>query len=676
MSFTVVIPFYEGHAHINALCSSIPTYIDVIVVNDLSSSPVPKLARSNIKIIDSVKKGYFTGAVNVGINSCKNDVLILNQDSYFKDKAWINFVEDQAKKYSMFGEQIGADHPVWGRYVHGTFMYIRRDAIATVGLLDEVNYPLWGSTCDWQVRARRKNLEVGMFSDIPSFIHKRSGVFGDSIQKILAKEPQNKNLLIRTPPLVSVVVPCYNYGKFLKDLVNSLIGGSTVLGNFSPQTFQSFEIIICDDGSSKEDQHFYDEIQDVSKGIRVVHRKNGGTAAAVNTAIKNSHSNIVTRIDADDMRETYSLQNLYDTFVNNQHSMVFDNVTVFNSKTGRNGKAWDIEYDFDGILYKNTVHAGIMFSMDAWKETGGYPEIMDDGRDDWAFNIALGIKGYCGVKAPGNGYLYRRDGHNRTLTNTTPLKREVFLSKIQSLFPDLYAGRYPMACCGGRRNNSLVKNSGAPKGPAQLPGALGVVTVKYLGGNFGTSTFYGAVTGVKYTFSAKTPVKYVDIRDAHTNDKKGILDLIAHGRLLFQRITPTPVKTPDKLAEVEKKVEVKVETKVEPKVETKVEPKVETKVEPVVVETIVKEESIVEESIPEPVQEDKKKIQDYLLSEIKIAGLGKTSIDKLSISGIKTLGEFSKSSLSDVAVILGWRESKVSLLLDNLNDFMESYDPS
>lgn len=618
MNFTIVIPFFNGHEHIKSLLESIQSDIPVIIVDDLSDEPL-QLNRPNTQVIRMDKKGYFTGAVNEGIKACSTDVLILNQDVYFSDDKWLDYLEKNQPNFHLIGEKASGNHPAWpSGYIHGTFMYMRRDAINKVGLLNDVYYPLWGSTCEWQLRACRKNLNV-LVDSIPGFIHKRIGNFGSSINSILCREPQKQGLLIRTPPMVSVIVPSYNHARYIPDLISSLIGGNTSLGSHPGQTFQSFEIIIVDDCSTDNTAEVCAKIKDPYKGIRFIRlEKNSGTSVACNEAIKIAYGKFIARIDSDDMREPESLEYLVQAQQRNLHSFIYDDVTIF-SKTEKTKRAWVMpEYDFDKILYKNQVHAGIMFPKIAWKECGGYVEKMNKGRDDWAFNIALGIKGYCGVHVNKAGYLYRREGQNRTLTNTTPEKRERFLHDIQTEFSDVYAGRYPMSCCGGSKRNptklrTTVRNSGvnAMAGP-DLVGSAGMTLVEYVGGNFGEQSYYGSVTGTKYIFSAEKKRKWVDDKDL-----SGMLDRVRNGKRLFIKSVKKPVE------QISSKVTVS---------------------EP------VEESKLMEE--PEPLKSD--------FSEITV--FSPEDIAKLEKNGVLSTTELFLKSNEELQSILDWKITRIKAL--------------
>ena len=539
--FTIIIPFYNGHQHINKLLSSIPDGIPIIIVDDKSDNPLNNAA------IRLEEKGYFTGAVNRGIEACNTDILILNQDTYFENDNWLNYINEQKQHCDLFGERAG-NHPAWpNRYVHGTFMYIKREVIDKIGLMDTDNYPLWGSTCEYQLRACRAGFKASPDKDIPGFVHKRTGNFGSSIQQVLSKTAE-KYKLIRTPPMVSVVITCYNYGRYLEDAINSLIGGQTSLGKTNGQTLQSFEIIIIDDGSTDNSAEIAEKLADPWKGIHFVAQQNAGSAAAMNKGIVSSHArsdSLIAVLDADDMMRPDRLQRMVSLYEQNPHSVIYDNITYFSN--GQIGVVTDWQrpdkkretlnlgrYDFERMLYKNGMHKGLLYPKRAWEEAGGYPNLMNKGREDWAFNIALGIKGWCGINTGEYDYLYRREGQNRTLTNTTPKWRSFFLGQIRETFPEIYNGDRPDMCCGRgvKNNNNGSKAKMAVKN--EMVGRDGWVILEYIGGNAGNETWYGDYG--TYVIGGAKPRSYVDQRD-----KKKLLNLRDRGKPVFKEYVE-PVK--------------------------------------------------------------------------------------------------------------------------------------
>ena len=550
MTFTVIVPFFNGHATIERLLDSIPTNISVIVVDDMSDVPYQS-NRPNVITVRMQKKGYFTGACNLGIQMCKDDILILNQDTWFTQPNWLQVISEQQDYYAMIGEGIAGVHPAWPNgYIHGTFMYVRRDLINTIGLMNAEVYPLWGSTCEWQLRACRAGYEVLPIKRIHGFNHERreEGQYtGSSIRTILEREPDNKHLLIRTPPEVSVIVPTYNHGRYLEDMISSLLGGETSLGYFEPQSFQSFEVIIVDDASTDNTQQIAEALVDPWKGIRYIRRdQNGGTAASINTGIKASYGKYITILGADDMREPWSLEVMYQKQIKNLHSFVYDSILAFGGGTRRpEVKVGVSPYDFDKLLKRNHVHAGIMFPIQAWHDIGGYPETMRDGREDWAVNIALGVKGYCGVYIPEKGYLYRRELQNRTLTNTTPGHHRNFLQQLYALFPSIYQGERPMGCCGGRKSKVIPTTAAA----AITQGA-GMTLIKYVGSSWGKMTWYGPVSGKPYVAGLKSPIVNADPRDLITGKANtlGMLEINENGKPVFQVFKPVtpPVQVVEK----------------------------------------------------------------------------------------------------------------------------------
>ncbi len=540
-NLTVIIPYYNGNKTIVRLLESIPDEQPVILVDDLSDETPEVLLKRypNLGIMRMKEKGYFSGAVNAGIEACNTDVLILNQDAVLEGGGWVDAIRENNNRYAFIGERIAGQHPAYPTgYIHGTLMYLRRDLINAIGYFNEKDYPLWGATCEYQLRACRAGFEVLPMRPFPGLVHDRSGRFGSAIQEVLGKEPERRNLFIRTPPEISIIVPCHNYGRYLPDLVNSFCGGETSLGYFEPQTFASFEIIIVDDASTDDTPLFCAKVASDWKGVFIKRlKKNIGTAAAINAGIQDAHGKYMTIMGADDMRESWALESLYRVVVERPDNYVYDQILAFADGQRRSDINVRVRpFNPVDLIHRNHVHAGIMMPKQAWYQCGGYPETMHDGREDWAMNVNLLAHGWCGIFVDSSGYLYRREKQNRTLHNTTREHWQLFKSKIMQMFPELYDGSVnPMSCCGGGHSSRKSIPHTATKQQV-VAGGAGTTVLRYLGQSSGKQTFYGPVTGARYSAGKTHPLIPVDNRDLYGPDQRrlGMLERRENGVSLFK----------------------------------------------------------------------------------------------------------------------------------------------
>lgn len=91
-------------------------------------------------------------------------------------------------------------------------------------------------------------------------------------------------------PLVSVIVPIYNVRHYL------LPG----LQNLSDQTYDKYEIILVDDGSTDGSAEQCDKIAKVNSHIQVIHKLNGGAGSARNAGVEMAHGKYIYFFDIDD----------------------------------------------------------------------------------------------------------------------------------------------------------------------------------------------------------------------------------------------------------------------------------------------------------------------------------------------------------------------------------------
>lgn len=102
-------------------------------------------------------------------------------------------------------------------------------------------------------------------------------------------------------PKVSVILPIYNVGKYLRKSLDSLIN----------QTLQEIEIICIDDGSTDDSYDILEEYKLKDSRIKVVHKSNKGTGAARNDGLRLATGECIGFVDPDDWVKPNMFERLY-----------------------------------------------------------------------------------------------------------------------------------------------------------------------------------------------------------------------------------------------------------------------------------------------------------------------------------------------------------------------------
>lgn len=112
--------------------------------------------------------------------------------------------------------------------------------------------------------------------------------------------------------MISIIIPVYNGGNYLRPCFDSIIH----------QTYQDWELLLVDDGSTDDSGRICDEYAAIDQRIQVMHKKNGGQAAARNDGLAMARGTYVSFVDCDDWIEPDMYATMLATMNNEQAEVI------------------------------------------------------------------------------------------------------------------------------------------------------------------------------------------------------------------------------------------------------------------------------------------------------------------------------------------------------------------
>jgi cellulose synthase/poly-beta-1,6-N-acetylglucosamine synthase-like glycosyltransferase len=187
---------------------------------------------------------------------------------------------------------------------------------------------------------------------------------------------------------VTIVVPAYNEEVVIERAVRSLLASD----------YPNFDVIVVDDGSTDRTAEIVLRLE--LDRLRLVRQDNAGKAAALNTGVDLTGSDIVVMVDGDTLFERDTLRRLIAMFADPEVAAASGNTKVGN-RQGLLGRWQHIEYvigfNLDRRMYEvlqctPTVPGAVgAFRRDTLLEVGGVPR--DTLAEDTDLTLAIGRKG-------------------------------------------------------------------------------------------------------------------------------------------------------------------------------------------------------------------------------------------------------------------------------------------
>ncbi|MGB9407533.1 MAG: glycosyltransferase family A protein [Terracidiphilus sp.] len=167
---------------------------------------------------------------------------------------------------------------------------------------------------------------------------------------------------------ISVVIPAYNAAAFLPRCLKSVFA----------QTLKPEEVIVVDDGSTDNTAALAAEL-----GATVIHRPNGGPAAARNTGIQNASSEWIALLDADDMWAPEKLERQV-ACIQPDTVLIYTGIRFFDDNGVRaESRGIDVISAKKMLRYRNPISLStVLVRREAVLQDGGFHNGIS-GCEDW-----------------------------------------------------------------------------------------------------------------------------------------------------------------------------------------------------------------------------------------------------------------------------------------------------
>ncbi len=185
-------------------------------------------------------------------------------------------------------------------------------------------------------------------------------------------------------PKVSIIIPCYNQGKYVAEAINSALR----------QTFKDIEIVCVNDGSTDNSAEIIKSFADKYKNfVFFNNEENKGVIYSRNFAIENCNGTYILPLDADDIIAPTYVEKAVKILDNNPNiGIVYCKAKIF----GNYDKYWNLKpFNKSDILYENCIFCSALFRKSDFLKIGGYNDNMKYGCEDydlWLSFIEQGVE--------------------------------------------------------------------------------------------------------------------------------------------------------------------------------------------------------------------------------------------------------------------------------------------
>ncbi len=227
-------------------------------------------------------------------------------------------------------------------------------------------------------------------------------------------------------PLVSVVTPCYNHGRYLPNMLDGI----------AAQDYPAIEVIIANDGS--DDSETLERLAELERdgAARVIHQPRRGPSAARNRAIAAAEGRYILPVDADNVLLPGAVRELVDQLqaAGERVGYIYPAVRFFGN---RDYEFSPPAYNLYALLGYNYADTCSLFDREIFDAGLRFAEDIALGHEDWDLALALGARDVIGEPSRKTVMRYRKHGFTRS--DLVEYLRLPFSEEIRERHPELFA---------------------------------------------------------------------------------------------------------------------------------------------------------------------------------------------------------------------------------------------
>jgi glycosyltransferase involved in cell wall biosynthesis len=234
---------------------------------------------------------------------------------------------------------------------------------------------------------------------------------------------------------VSIVLPTYNRADWLHGAIESVLA----------QTFEKWELVIVDDGSTDNTRSSLRQYNDMR--IRVIHRAHEGQTMTIRAGVEACLWEYVAFLSSDDELTPNALAD-YVAALDAGADVVYGDTwiewrdSIFSGNAGSRSLAKAVDHN---LLPARNVVWGCAFRRSVYDALGGWP-VHWQIATDWGFFLSAYASGYKFVAVPSTTYTYRYHVGGQTFT-----QRQLQLDESADVQRKYQAGLLDVRTWAGQR---------------------------------------------------------------------------------------------------------------------------------------------------------------------------------------------------------------------------------